>query len=111
MSGKPYDGGSKWLVEHQGKGLAILGGLGEVISCKALQPEVVNPRQLPDGLLEVRQRGRKEPLLLLVEFLTYPDSSGPAQLADDIMLVVQARKFLPEVLALVLCPRGKLTVP
>ena len=34
-----------------------------------------------------------------------------AQLMDDIMLVWQARKVLPDVLALVLCPKGNMTVP
>src|SRR5262249_44112620 len=61
--------------------------------------------------LEVRQRGRSEPRLVLVEFCTYPESRTPGQLMDDVMLVVQARKVLPEVLALVLCPKGKKEVP
>jgi hypothetical protein len=111
MTDKPYDAGSKWLLEFQGRGLAFLGGMRGVISCRALQPEVVNPRQLPDGLLEVRLRGRKEPVLLLVEFCTYPDSRAPQQLMDDVMLVIQARKVLPELLVLVLCPKGNLQIP
>jgi predicted transposase YdaD len=106
MSDKPYDRSSKWLLEHQGRGLAIVGGMSEVISCKSIQAEVVHPLKLPDGLLEVKQRGRSEPRLLLVEFCTYPESRTARQMLDDIMLVVQARKVLPEVLALVLCQKG-----
>ena len=106
-----YDRSSKWLLEHQGRGLAILGGLRDVVSCQAVQAEVVQPIQLPDGLLEVRQRGRKEPRLVLIEFCTYPESRTPGQLMDDVMLVVQARKVVPEVLALVLCPKGQARVP
>ncbi len=49
-----YDKSSKWLVEHQGRALAIVGGIKGVVSCKAVQADVVQPRQLPDGLLEVR---------------------------------------------------------
>jgi hypothetical protein len=106
-----YDKSSKWLVEHQGKALAIVGGLKDVVSCQAVQADIVQPRQLPDGLLEVRLKGDQEPALLLVEFCTYPESRVPKQLNDDIQLVRQARGVLPDVLALVLCPKGQLAVP
>jgi predicted transposase YdaD len=106
-----YDKSSKWLVEHQGKALAIVGGLTDVVSCQAVQADVVQPRQLPDGLLEVRLRSRAEPSLLLVEFCTYPEGRVPEQLMDDVMLVRQARKVLPDVLAIVLCPKGQMKVP
>ncbi len=49
-----YDKSSKWMLEHQGRALALLAGMHDVISCKAVHSEVVQPRQLPDGLLEVR---------------------------------------------------------
>jgi hypothetical protein len=108
---KPYDGGSKWLLEHQGKSLLTLGGLSGVVRCKSIQSELVHNVQLPDGLLEVRLRGRKEPVLVLIEFCTYPESRTPRQLHDDAMMVVQARGVLPELLALVLCPKGDVEVP
>jgi hypothetical protein len=111
MPDQPYDKSSKWLVEHQGKALATVGGLTDVVSCRAVQSDVVQPRQLPDGLLEVRRRGQGEPAWLLVEFCTYPESRVPEQLMDDIMLVRQAKKVLPDVLALVLCPKGNAAVP
>jgi hypothetical protein len=108
---KPYDGGGKWLLEHQGRGLAILGGLRDVVSCRSIQSEMVHSVQLPDGLLEVRQRGRREPRLLLIEFCTSPESRTARQLFDDVMAVVQARNVVPEVLALVLCRKGQLEIP
>ena len=43
MTRQSYDRSSKWLLEHQGRALVILGGLRDVISCKAIQPEVVQP--------------------------------------------------------------------
>jgi hypothetical protein len=52
MAKPAYDTSSKWLLEHQGRAIALLGGLRDVISCRARQAEVVQPRQLPDGLLE-----------------------------------------------------------
>jgi hypothetical protein len=108
---KPYDGGSKWLLEHQGRSLLTLGGLRDVVSCKSIQSELVHNVQLPDGVLEVRLRGRAEPVLVLIEFCTYPESRTAGQLLDDVMMVAQARKVVPEVLALVLCPKGNAEVP
>lgn len=105
------DRSRKWLLEHQGRGLAMLGGLRDVVSCKSIQAEVAQPIRLPDGLLEVRLRGQRQPLLLLVEFCTYPESRTSKQMMDCIMLVIQARKVLPEMLALVLCPKGNAEVP
>jgi predicted transposase YdaD len=111
MAEQLYDKSSKWLLEHHGRAVALLGGLREVLSCKAVQAEVVQPRQLPDGLLEVRLAGRREPVLLLVEICTYPEKRVPRQVSDDLMMVRMNRGVLPDVLTLVLCPRGKLEVP
>jgi hypothetical protein len=111
MAEPVYDKSSKWLLEHHGRAVTLLGGLSEVTSSKAIQAEVVQPRQLPDGLLEVRLRGRREPVLILVEFCTYPESRAAAQMLDDLMLVRQARGVLPDGLALVLSRKGRVEVP
>src|SRR5205085_973280 len=96
--------------ERQGKALAILGGRRDVVSCKSVNAELVQSRQLPDGLLELTLTGRRDPVLLLVEFCTYPESRVPQQMHDDIQMVRQARGVLPDALALVLCRKGKLEV-
>jgi hypothetical protein len=106
-----YDASSKWLLEHQGKAITFLGGLRDVISCKTRQAEVVQPRQLPDGLVEVRQRGRSELSLLLVEFCTYPEKRVVKQMTDGLRLVHQARGVLPDGLALVLHQKDRYRVP
>jgi hypothetical protein len=106
-----YDLSSKWLLEHHGRSVTLLGGLRGVISCKSVQSEVVQPRQLPDGLLEVRLHGRREPVLMLVEFCTYPEKRAVEQIMDGLRLVRQARGVLPDGLALVLRPKGKYAVP
>ena len=36
MAEPVYDVSSKWLLEHQGRAIALLGGLRDVISCQAL---------------------------------------------------------------------------
>jgi hypothetical protein len=106
-----YDKSSKWLLEHHGRAVTLLGGLRDVLSCKAVQAEVVQPRQIPDGLLEVHLRDRREPIPLLVEFATYPEKRVARQVMDDLMLAWQARGVLPDVLVLVLCQRGRAEVP
>jgi predicted transposase YdaD len=71
----------------------------------------VQPRQLPDGLLEVYLGDQTEPDLFNVEIATYPETRVPEQMVRDSVLVYLARRVLPEVLTLVLRPRGTLRVP
>lgn len=111
MRNQPYDTSGKWLVGHRGKALATVGGVVGVASCRSVQSETVQSAQLPDGLLEVTLAGQAEPALLLIEFCTYPESRVPEQLADDIMMVRQVKKVLPDLLAFVLRPQGKAEVP
>jgi hypothetical protein len=68
-----YDRGSKWMIEHFGASILRLAGVHDVTAWRALQAEVVQPRQLPDGLLEVRLAGRTEPDLFVLELATYPE--------------------------------------
>jgi len=106
-----FDPSSKWMLEAQGASILYLAGARKVVSCRALQAEVVQPQKLPDGLLEVRFAGRAKPSLVLVEVATYPEKRVVQQVRDDIRLVRQARGVLPEALVLCLCPRGKYRVP
>lgn len=106
-----YDGGSKWLLEQQGPSLALLAGFDDVVKTEAMQPEMIQQRKIPDGLLKIVRRKQKKPTLLLVEFCTFPESRTPKQLADDLMLVFQTRKVPPEVLALVLSAKGQRAIP
>src|SRR6266542_3179706 len=111
MSQPLFDPSSKWMVEEQGASILYVAGARSVVSCKARKAEVVQPRQLPDGLLEVRFAGSAEPRLVLVEVATYPEKRVVQQIQDDILLVRQARGILPEALVLCLCPRGQYRVP
>jgi hypothetical protein len=99
------------MLEEHGAGILYLAGARGVLSCKARKAEVVHPRKLPDGLLEARFAGSKEPSLVLVEVATYPEPRVVRQIQDDIRLVRQARGVLPEALVLCLCPRGEYRVP
>jgi hypothetical protein len=110
MARHELDKSSKWLVQRQGKGILYLGGAREVRSCKALQAEIVQPRQLPDGLLEVVFQGRKKPDYVVVEVATYPDKRLAEQVVDDLMLAYPHLRVLPELLTVVLRPRGRFRV-
>jgi hypothetical protein len=105
-----YDRSSKWLIEHHGDSILRLAGIDDVVAWKPLPAEVVQPRQIPDGLLEVERRGRPGPDLFLIEIETYADRQIADQIMDDLMLVFQARRVVPEVVLLVLRPKGQVQV-
>jgi hypothetical protein len=107
----PFVRSSKWLIQHHGDAMLRLAGVGPVVSWKPLQTEIVQPRQLPDGLLEVLLHDRDQPLLCLLEVATYPDRKIAEQLLDDVLLVNLDQRVVPEVIVLVLSPKGQLTVP
>ena len=48
--------------------------------------------------------------LVLVEIETYPDADADRQVLDDLMLIAVDRKAVPEVVSLVLKPKGNLNV-
>lgn len=106
-----FDKGGKWLLERHGNSVLWVGGLRQPIrKWRAAQPEVVEPAQLPDGLLEVWFAGQKKPDYFLVEVATYPEERVHEQAMRGALLVLLARKILPEVLTLVLRPRGSAEV-
>ena len=104
------DRSGKWLLTHHGDAILRLGGITGFSAWRALQAETVAPRRLPDGLIEVRFPGEAEPTLVLVEIETYPDADADRQVLDDLMLIAVDRKTVPEVVSLVLKPKGKMTV-
>jgi hypothetical protein len=110
MQRHEFDRSSKWLIQHHGDSLLRMGGAQRVRQWQALQPEVVQPRQWPDGLLEVYFEDREEPDYVLLELATYPDQRIRQQAADDLMLVFQDRRVLPEMLTVILHPRGQVEV-
>jgi len=110
MPRQAFDKSSKWLLQHYGKGILLLGGVHDVWGCRAVQAEVVQPRQLPDGLLEVTLKGQRKPYYVVVEVETYASKKVEEQAVDDLMLVYQDRRVVPEVLVVVLRPKGNVVV-
>lgn len=100
------DRSSKWLIEHHGDSILFLAGVAGFSSWRAVQAEVVLPKQLPDGFLEVSFPGEAVSTPFLVEIAAYPDRRIEEQMLLDAVLVLADRRVLPEVLTLILHPLG-----
>jgi hypothetical protein len=105
-----YDRSSKWLLDHHGDLILFLGQVRDIAEWRTRQAEIVQPRKLPDGLLEVRRQHQTRFHPYIVEIEPYADRSTPEDLLDDLMLVYQDRHELPDVLILVLRPKGQVEV-
>jgi len=106
-----YDRSSKWLIQHHGDSILRLAGIRNIESWRALQSEVVQPRRLPDGLMEARIIGEAENRLYLLELATYPEKRVADQMTEEMMLVWLDRQIVPESIVVVLHPRGRAAPP
>jgi hypothetical protein len=105
------DKGSKWLIGFHADSVVRLAGIRRITAWKAVQAEPVEPRRLPDGLIEVYRRGRPRPILVALEVATYPYRRLPKQAAGYAQLIYLVRGVVPEVITLILRPRGRKPVP
>lgn len=103
-----YDKTSKWLIQHHGDSILRIAGVPDLVAWRPLQAEVVQPRQLPDGLVEAQLAGDPDPHLFVLELATFPDQRLQEQVLRDMALVYLDRRVLPEVLTVVLRPKGNL---
>jgi hypothetical protein len=108
MERQRFDRGSKWLIQTHGDLMLWVAGIKDIPAWRPVTPEVVQPRQLPDGLLEVERPSGKT--LYLIEISTYSDNRVPEQVLDDLTLVYQSRRSLPEAIVFVLRPKGNVRV-
>ena len=101
-----YDKSSKWLIQHHGNWILRLAGILDIDSWKPLQAEIVQPRRLPDGLIEAQCHGQSKPDLFVLEIATFPEARVVEQVIRDTALVFLDRQVIPEVLVLFLHPKG-----
>jgi len=101
---------SKWLIKHHGDALLFLGGAAPIRRWRAVQPEVIQPRKVPDGLLEVHFQGVSQAQHVLVEVGTYVEPRLLKQAWDDMLLMCLDHGSLPDVLVVVLRPKGRMQV-
>ena len=99
------------MLRNYGKGILLLGRAQGVRSCRAVAADIVQPSKLPDGLLEVTFEGQKKPDHVLIEVATYPERRAVKQAMDDLTLATAALGRAPDVLVLVLHPKGRYRIP
>ena len=100
------DRGSKWLIENFGDAILKLAGYTGFHEWKHKPSEVVAPRRFPDGLMQVRFAGQSEFTLVLVEIESYPNADADRQVFEDVALIYLEHHQVPEVISLVLKPKG-----
>jgi hypothetical protein len=105
-----YDKGGKWLIEHHADAILRLAGIGPIVSWKPLPGELVQSRQLPDGMVEVQLEGRSAPVLCLIEINTYSYSATADELLDDVLLTYLNRRVVPEVVAITLSTKDNVRI-
>ena len=108
---KDKDKGSKWLIAHHGGAILRLGGVTDLDRWQAAPTDLVLPAKLPDGLIFAWRAGRDRPESHVIEIATYPETRAAEQALRDLMLVYLTRNEVPNVLVLVLRPKGQLRVP
>jgi predicted transposase YdaD len=104
------DRSGKWMIGHFGDAILRLAGVQGFNSWRAAAAEVVQPKQLPDGLLEVLFPGRTDADPFLLEIATYPERRVYDQVMRDALLIWLDRRVLPEIVTIVLRPKGRLRV-
>jgi len=110
MPRQRFDVGRKWLLHNQGKGVLLVGGLKDVERVEPMPGEIVQNRKLPDGFLQVFLRHDPKPHPVLVEVATYPEKRALDQALDDLALAHSTLHRLPDLLMLVLRPKGKFRI-
>ncbi|HEX5270436.1 MAG TPA: hypothetical protein VFW33_08120 [Gemmataceae bacterium] len=110
MARQRYDIGSHWLLHNQGKGALRVGGLTGVRRIEPMPGEITQSRKYPDGLLRAYLAGQRAPQPVLVEVATFAEPRALKQALDDLALAYSALGRLPELLMLVLRPKGTVRI-
>ncbi len=110
MTRERKDRSASWIIERHGDSLLRLAKIYGFTSWQATSTVMSFPKQMPDGLLDVTFPNRPGPDPFLIEIETYPDQETAAQLRDDAAMVLLTRGVLPDILLIVLHPKGNLVV-
>ena len=100
-----------WLLDRHPGAVLFAAGERHLRACRSVRTTLTSPKQVPDGLLEVEFADGREPEDFLVEVAAYPDSRIVDQVVDDLCMVKLVRGRVPEVVVLVLFPRGNQQFP
>jgi hypothetical protein len=106
MARQRFDMSSKWMLHNQGKGVLSVGGLKGVRRIEPMPGEIVQARKYPDGLLKVFLGNEQKPNHVLVEIATCPEKRAMKQALDALTLAYSVLGHLPDLLMLILRPKG-----
>ena len=70
MARQRYDIGGKWLLQNEGKGALLVGGLENISRTEPMSGEIVQSRRIPDGLLRAFVGDNPKPHHVLIEIAT-----------------------------------------
>lgn len=101
------DRSASWMIAHHGDSLVRLAGLTGFTKWQAVASRLSHPQTLPDGLLDLTFPARSQPVPVLVEVESYPDRETEEQVLRDVASVLLERRTLPEVITIVLHPKGQ----
>jgi hypothetical protein len=87
-----------------------VGGFKDVRRIEPMPAEIVQNRKYPDGLLRVYLAGQRKPHYILIEVATFSEERALRQALDDLTLSYQTLGSLPELLMLVLRPKGRFRI-
>ncbi len=99
-----------WFMAHHGGSLLRLAPVSPFVSWRAGPTVLAFPKQVPDGLLDVTFADKAAPDPFLIEIEAYPEQDTLAQIRKDVAMVLLTRGVVPDVLLLVLRPKGNLTI-
>jgi hypothetical protein len=100
-----------WFMAHHGGSLLRLAPIRPFQAWHAAQTVLSFPKQIPDGLLDVTFPDKPTPDPVLIEIETYPEQDTLEQIRKDVAMVLLTRGVLPNVILLVLRPKGNLVIP
>jgi hypothetical protein len=105
------DKSAKWMIERHGDSILRFSGVTDLVRWQAAPAELVLPAKLPDGLLYAWRAGRERPEPYVIEIATYPEQRVAEQALRDLLLVYLIRNEVPNVIVVVLRPKGQFRVP
>jgi hypothetical protein len=105
------DRSANWIIERHGGSMLRLANITNFVKWQPAANVLTFPKQIPDGLLDVTFADRPAPDPFLIEVETFPGGDTAAQIRNDAAMVLLARGVLPDILLVILAPKGNLDVP
>jgi hypothetical protein len=110
VSRERKDRSGNWIIEKHGDSLSRLANIGTFTDWKPASTVLSFPKRTPDGLLDVTFSDLPTPDPFLIEIESFPQADTAKQVRDDAAMVLLSRGVLPDILLIVLRPKGNQAV-